>query len=50
MVVHVPVMKYLLLSTHTPDVCARNHRYFCAINYNKTPGFEVRVKCGVRVM
>ena len=35
-------MKYLLLSTHTPDVCARNHRYFCAINYNKTPGFEVR--------
>lgn len=23
------------------DVGARNHRRFCAINYNKTPGFEV---------
>ena len=23
------------------DVGARNHRHFCAVNYNKTPGFEV---------
>ena len=23
------------------DVGARNHRRFCAVNYNKTPGFEV---------
>lgn len=30
------------LSSHAPDVGARNHRYFCAIYYNKTPGFEVR--------
>ena len=24
-----------------PDVGARNYRRFCAVNYNKTPGFEV---------
>ena len=26
------------------DVGARNHRRFCAVNYNKTPGFEVSEK------
>lgn len=28
-------------SDERKDVGARNHRRFCAINYNKTPGFEV---------
>lgn len=28
-------------SDEQKDVGARNHRRFCAINYNKTPGFEV---------
>ena len=26
------------------DVGARNHRRICAVNYNKTPGFEVRLR------
>ncbi|KAJ7379693.1 hypothetical protein OS493_014097 [Desmophyllum pertusum] len=28
-------------SDEQKDVGARNHRHFCAVNYNKTPGFEV---------
>lgn len=28
-------------SDELKDVGARNHRRFCAVNYNKTPGFEV---------
>lgn len=28
-------------SSHQPDVGARNSRHFCAVYYNKSPGFEV---------
>lgn len=28
-------------SSHQPDVGARNSRRFCAVYYNKSPGFEV---------
>lgn len=27
--------------SHPPDVGARNSRRFCAVYYNKSPGFEV---------
>ena len=31
----------LSLLSHQPDVGARNSRRFCAVYYNKSPGFEV---------
>ena len=31
----------IVLRDNEKDVGARNHRRICAVNYNKTPGFEV---------
>lgn len=37
-------------SLSSTDVGARNNRRFCAVNYNKTPGFEVTQDCNWTIL
>lgn len=36
-----PAVAIIFLTLHPTDVGAKNSRRFCAVYYNKSPGFEV---------